>query len=86
MTFADYFFVWQEPLIGQSEQPQPQDETPFFLFLTIPTITAATIATSAAQIRIVAMLEAIHSSICITSLAYSDLALYGFSALCKKRL
>ena len=83
MTFADYFFVWQEPLIGQSEQPQPQDETPFLRFLTIPAITAATIAISAAQIRIVAMFEAIHSSICFTSLAYYDLTLYGFFALAK---
>lgn len=49
-----YFCEWHEPLIGQFEQPHPQEDFPFFLFRTIEIIIAATIATIMSEIIIVA--------------------------------
>lgn len=48
-----YFFKWHEPLIGQFEQPHPQADFPFFLFLTVEIIIAATTATIISEIIIV---------------------------------
>lgn len=47
------FCEWQAPFIVQLEQPQPQEDLPFFLSRSIPAITAATAAISAALIKIV---------------------------------
>lgn len=49
-----YFLEWHEPLIGQSEQPHPQEDFPFFLFRTIEIIIAATTAMIINDIKIVA--------------------------------
>ena len=49
-----YFLEWHEALIGQFEQPQPQEDFPFFLFFTIEIIIAATKATIMSEIIIVA--------------------------------
>ena len=61
----DYFPEWQELLIGQSAQPQPQpqEDLPFSLFRTILAIMAVTIPISAAHIIIVAIFCDIHSNI-----------------------
>ena len=49
-----YFLEWHEPLKGQIEQPHPQEDFPFFLFLTVEIIIAATTATIMSEIIIVA--------------------------------
>ena len=58
-----HFTRRQEPFIGHPEQPQPQEDFPFFLFFTIPTMMAATAAIKTAQIIIVAILSEIKASI-----------------------
>ena len=58
-----HFTRRQEPFIGHPEQPQPQEDFPFLLFFTIPTMIAVTAAIKTAQIIIVAILSEIKASI-----------------------
>lgn len=66
-----YFLLRQEPPIGQSEHPHPQDE-PFFFFFTILTVTAITTARSTAQIIIVAMFSLSQANIYFVPRLTSD--------------
>lgn len=59
---------WQEPLIGQFEHPQPQEDFPFFLLRIMFATIRATITISTAQTMIVPMFPASHVSILFTSL------------------
>ena len=57
------FYLLQDPFIGQFEQPHEQEDFPFFLFLTILKIIAATTAISTTQTIIVAEFSESHASI-----------------------
>lgn len=58
-----YFLGWQEPLIGHCAQPHPQEDFPFFLFFTMLTIIAVTMAIKTAQIMIAAIFSESQASI-----------------------
>ena len=58
-----YFFKLQEPLIGQLEQPHPQEDFPFFLFSTIEIIIAKITKAIISPIIIVAKFSYIHANI-----------------------
>ena len=58
-----YDLGWQDPLIGQFAHPHPQEDFPFFLSRTIPTIIAATTAINIAQMITVAIFSPSHASI-----------------------
>lgn len=65
-----YLPEWQLPFIGQFAHPHPQEDFPFFLSRIITVIIAATTATRAAQIMIVAIFSEIHVSIKTTPVFY----------------
>ena len=58
-----YFLEWQEPPAGQSAHPHPQEDLPFFLSLTRPTIIKVTISASTRHIIMVARFCEIHEII-----------------------
>ncbi len=62
MRQSDYG-LWQEPLIAQFAQLQPQEDLPFFLSLTKPTIIKVTTSASTRHTIMVAMFCEIHEII-----------------------
>lgn len=60
-------YRWQAPFIGHPEQPQPQEDFPFFLLRTVKNIIRATITARNAQTAIVAIFFVIHAIILKTS-------------------
>ena len=82
-----YFLGWQEPLIGQSAHPHPQEDFPFFLFFIMLTIIAETTAIKTAQIIIVAMFSVSQASIFLPPVHNNLFChLNAFGKLCSFRI
>lgn len=62
VLFSDHC-LWQEPLMGQQPQLQPQEDLPFLLLRIIETIIAATIRIRTRHIIIVAIFSESHANI-----------------------
>ena len=76
-----HFTRRQEPFIGHSAHPQPQEDFPFFLFFAMPTMIAATTATKTAQIITVAILSEIKASILFSPALHKQKCYFDFEAL-----
>ncbi len=63
INLTSKIYLWQEPFIAQFAQLQPQEDLPFFLSLTKPTIIKVTISASTRHIIMVARFCEIHEII-----------------------